>query len=211
MRDVVIEQFEPGIGGRLLKRYMAESAVWDKASSTWTLNRVYIRDVSDPDNPQVTDEFHESVVYPFNEKPYQIISPSQRSRVDALGTSTLYEYIKKKAGSREDRYKMRTEWHVRIARIFSCVVLVLLAVPSAVTFQRRGTMKGIGIAVLLAALMLFFYRVFPSLGEAGVIQAWISAWIPNVMYMLIAVYLYRVNLANRSLREWWHDYRHIRL
>ena len=211
MRDVVIEQFEPGIGGRLLKRYMAESAVWDKASSTWTLNRVYIRDVSDPDKPQVTDEFHESVVYPFNEKPYQIISPSQRSRVDALGTSTLYEYIKKKAGSREDRYKMRTEWHVRIARIFSCVVLVLLAVPSAVTFQRRGTMKGIGIAVLLAALMLFFYRVFPSLGEAGVIQAWISAWIPNVMYMLIAVYLYRVNLANRSLREWWHDLRHIRL
>ena len=63
-------------------------------------------------------------------------------------------------------------------------------------------MKGIGIAVILAALMLFLYRVFPSLGEAGIIQAWISAWIPNVVYTAIAIYLFRVNLAHRSFAEW---------
>jgi lipopolysaccharide export system permease protein len=83
------------------------------------------------------------------------------------------------------------------------MVLVLLAIPSAVTFQRRGTMKGIGIAVLLAALMLFFYRVFPALGEAGVMQAWLSAWIPNFLYIGIAVYLFRKNLAHRSFKEWF--------
>ena len=83
------------------------------------------------------------------------------------------------------------------------MVLVLLAIPSAVTFQRRGTMKGIGIAVLLAALMLFFYRVFPALGEAGVMQAWLSAWIPNFLYRGIAVYLFRKNLAHRSFKEWF--------
>ena len=82
------------------------------------------------------------------------------------------------------------------------MVLVLLAVPSAITFQRRGTMKGIGIAVLLAAFMLFLYRVFPSLGEAGIIQAWISAWIPNVLYLGISIYLFRKNLAHRTFREW---------
>ena len=70
------------------------------------------------------------------------------------------------------------------------------------TFQRRGTMKGIGIAIILAALMLFLYRVFPALGEAGVIQAWISAWIPNVIYTIIAIYIFRKNLAHRSFKEW---------
>jgi lipopolysaccharide export system permease protein len=82
------------------------------------------------------------------------------------------------------------------------LVLVLLAIPSSVTFQRRGTMKGIGIAVVLAAFMLFLYRVFPSLGEAGLIQAWISAWIPNVLYTIIAIYIFRKNLAHRSFKEW---------
>ncbi|MBR3944175.1 MAG: LptF/LptG family permease, partial [Akkermansia sp.] len=147
-------------------------------------------------------EHHDKLVCNFDEKPYQIISPGPGGRIDAMGTSALYEYIKSGAGSKEDRYKRRTEWHVRIAKIFTCMVLVLLAIPSSVTFQRRGTMKGIGIAIILAALMLFLYRVFPALGESGVIQAWISAWIPNVIYTAIAIYIFHKNLAHRSFREW---------
>ena len=139
---------------------------------------------------------------PLEEKPYQIIAPTQDNRIDAMGTSVLYDLIKSGAGSRLDRCRYRTEWHVRLARIFSCLVLVLLALPSAITFQRRSPMKGIGIAILLAALMLFLYRVFTSLGESGLIQAWISAWIPNVIYLIIAIYLIYENLAHCSMREW---------
>lgn len=202
MRGIKIEQFDADTRGRLLCQYMAEKATWNKEKSTWTLKNVHVRRMVPANERPGDDVFHESLECDFNEKPYQIISPSQTDRIDAMGTSALYEFIASGAGSREDRCKKRTEWHVRIARIFSCMVLVLLAVPSAVTFQRRGTMKGIGIAVLLAALMLFFYRVFPSLGEAGLIQAWISAWIPNAGYIAIAVYLFYKNLAHRSFREW---------
>lgn len=200
MRGVVIEQFEPGRSCRLLRQYIADSATWNKQDATWTLHHVYIRDL-DQFQP-VDDRFEEELICSFDERPYQIIGPSQRGRIDAMGTSALYEFIASGAGAWQDRCKKRTEWHVRIARIFSCLVLVLMAVPSAVTFQRRGTMKGIGMAVILAALMLFFYRVFPSLGEAGVIQAWISAWIPNILYIGIAIYLFHKNLAHRSFREW---------
>ncbi len=202
MRGVTITQCDKATRGRPLLWYEAESATWNKQDSTWTLRNVAIRRAAEPNARPQDDELHESLVCDFIEKPYQVIVPSQGNRIDAMGTSAIYEFIASGAGSREDRCKIRTEWHVRIARIFSCLVLVLLAVPSAVTFQRRGTMKGIGIAVLLAALMLFFYRVFPSLGEAGVIQAWISAWIPNACYIGIAIYLFRKNLAHRTFREW---------
>lgn len=203
MMGVSIDQFDPQRRGRLIKQYRADKAVWNKENATWTFSNVYIREMAAPSERPKDDDFHKSVTLEFEEKPYQIISPSQSGRIDSMGTSALYEYISSGAGSREDRRKKRTEWHVRIARVFSCMVLVLLAVPSAVTFQRRGTMKGIGIAVLLAALMLFFYRVFPALGEAGLVQAWISAWIPNFLYIGIAVYLFRKNLAHRSFMEWW--------
>lgn len=205
LRGVIIEQFDDKERGRMLKQYTADSATWNKVDSTWKLTNTYMRDMVQAEEMPVNDEFLDTVVLPFEEKPYQIITPGQGGRIDAMGTSAMYEFIASGAGSRSDRAKIRTEWHVRIARVFSCLILVLLAVPSAVTFQRRATMKGIGIAVLLAALMLFFYRVFPALGEAGVIQAWISAWIPNVGYLFIAIYLFRVNLAHRTLREWWND------
>ena len=205
LREVIIEQFDKQTRGKLLEQYTIGSATWNKLDSTWTLEKVYHRVVHTPDSDDVNpvdDVYSEKMVVDFSEKPYQIISPSMGNRIDAMGTAALYEFISSGAGSREDRCKKRTEWHVRIARVFSCLVLVLLAIPSAVTFQRRGTMKGIGIAVLLAALMLFLYRVFPSLGEAGLIQAWISAWLPNVIYLFISIYLFRVNLAHRSFKEW---------
>lgn len=202
MRDLIIEQFDSERRGKLVKQYTAASAIWNKADATWTLHRVYTRHLAEAGEYPTDDTYEESITLDFEEKPYQIISPSQSNRIDAIGTAALYEFIASGAGSREDRWKKRTEWHVRIARIFTCMVLVLMAIPSSVTFQRRGTMKGIGIAVLLAALMLFFYRVFPALGESGLIQAWISAWIPNFGYLFIAIYLFRVNLAHRSFKEW---------
>ena len=203
MVGINIDQFDTEVRGKLIKQYIAESAVWNKEESTWTFSNIYIREMAAPGTRPKDDTFVETMTLAFDEKPYQIVSPGHGGRVDAMGTSTLYEYIASGAGSREDRRKKRTEWHVRIARVFSCMVLVMLAIPSSVTFQRRGTMKGIGIAVLLAALLLFFYRVFPALGEAGVIQAWISAWLPNFLYICIAIYLFRKNLAHRSFREWW--------
>ena len=202
MHDLVIEQFSEGKNGKLICQYTAETATWNKQDSTWLLTHAYVRPVAEPDVKPQDEEYHEQLVCDFGERPYQIISPAQSNRIDAMGTSVLYELIKTGSGSREDRFRYRTEWHVRLARIFSCLVLVLLAMPSAITFQRRSPMKGIGIAVILAALMLFLYRVFPSLGESGLVQAWISAWLPNVIYLGIALYLIQHNLAHRTAWEW---------
>lgn len=202
MMGVIIEQFDPARRGKLLRQYLAEKATWNKAESTWTLHNTHLRELGEADTRPADEQDVGTITCDFAEKPYQIVSPTQSDRIDSMGTAAMYEYIAAGAGSHDARCKIRTEWHVRIARIFSCFILVLLGIPSAVTFQRRGTMKGIGIAVLLAALMLFLYRVFPSLGEADVVQAWVSAWIPNVIYLGIALYLFRVNLAHRTLREW---------
>ncbi len=201
MKKLTITQFDPQTRRRM-HQYIADRAEWDKATSTWKLTGVAFRQFAEPGVRPPDDELHDELVLDFSEKPYQLIAPTQGGRIDSMGTSALYEFIASGAGAREERCKFRTEWHVRISRIFTCLVLVLLALPSAITFQRRGTMKGIGIAVMLAALMLFLYRVFPSFGESGLIQAWISAWIPNVIYVFIAVYLFRMNLAHRSFREW---------
>ena len=202
MVGVTIDQFDSEVRGRQLKQYRADRAVWNKEESTWTLENVYIREMAAPGVRPKDDEYMATVTLPFEEKPYQIISPGHKGRADAMSTADMYEFLDSGAGAKEDRRKLRTEWHVRIARIASCMVLVLLGIPSAITFQRRGTMKGIGIAVLLAALMLFFYRVCPSLGEAGVVKPWLSAWIPNFLYILVVVYLFVKNLAHRSVREW---------
>ncbi len=208
MRGVVIEQFDGPNSGKLIGQTLAESACWNQLDATWTLKHAYTRAISRSGTRPPDEKYFDTLVLPLEEKPYQIISPTQDERIDAMGTSVLYELIQSGAGASTDRNRYLTEWHVRIARIFSCLVLVLLAIPSAVSFQRRSPMKGISIAVLLAALMLFLYRVFPTLGDSGLLQAWVCAWTPNVIYLGIAVYLYFANLAQRTPREWFHALMH---
>lgn len=209
MRDVVVEQFDETNPGRLLYQLRAEEAYWNKGSASWTFNKVNKRRVINFEDEldfdalnSATDEFVESVTLDFDEKPYQIICPATQGGNDSIGTSTLYEYIASGAGSKLDRAKKRTEWHLRIARIFTCGVLILLAIPNAITFQRRTAMKGIGFALLMAALLLFFYRVFPTLGESGLLPAWLSAWITNILYLSITIWLINYKLAHRSMSEW---------
>ncbi len=203
MVDVEIKQFDPKISGRVLHQLRADKAQWDKATARWNFSNVYIRKVMNSDSARPEDdEYYPLLSLEYEEKPYQILSPSQNRGNDSLSTSILYDHLSSGAGTKEERARKRTEWHVRIARIFTCIILLFLAIPSAVTFQRRGAMKGIGIAIILAALMLFFYRVFPTLGESRIIQAWLSAWIPNIIYIFITIWLFRKNLAHRSFKEW---------
>ena len=96
---------------------------------------------------------------------------------------------------------LQTEWHVRIARMFSCIILTFIAIPSAITFQRRSTMSGIGIALFLAAAMLFLYEFFPTLASAGYLPTWLGAWMPNIIYTVIAIRLFQTKLAHRSFME----------
>ncbi len=208
MRQVVIEQFDEENAGRLLYQIRAEEATWNKKEASWTFTNAHRRkvlcfedEVDFEDLTSTTDEFQESLTLPFTEKPYQIICPATRGGNDTIGTSTLYEFIASGAGAKLDRAQKRTEWHLRIARVFTCLVLVLLAIPNAITFQRRTAMKGIGLALLMAALLLFFYRVFPTLGESGLLPAWLSAWITNILYLLVTIWLFNRNLAHRSLKE----------
>lgn len=197
---VILEQFDKERPGRLLERIEAAKAVWNKREGSWTFYDAYRRNAETESTGG--DAHLAELKLPLTEKPFQLITPTQSQRPDALGTTSILDLLHSRASSSDTRVRLRTEWHVRIAKVFTCLILVLIAIPSAVTFQRRTTMRGVGIAMLLAALLLFFYEVIPALGSAGVLPAWLSAWIPNFLYMGVFFYLFQKQLAHRSFGEW---------
>ncbi len=199
--EVVVEQFDKNKRGSVLERIEAESATWDKRTGSWTFRHAHRRNAATAQAG--ADEYFDELTLPLTEKPFQLITPTQSRRPDALGTTSILDLLHSHGCGGVDRMALRTEWHVRIAKVFSCLILVLIAIPSAVTFQRRATMKGVGIAMLLAALLLFFYEVIPALGSAGLLPAWFSAWLPNILYLAVFFYLFQKQLAHRSFGEWF--------
>lgn len=208
-RQVRVEQFSAP--GKMDYELFGEEASWDASSRLWTFRQAIKRTYSQreprelDDIPVFSGDGYRTLQESYSETPWQLISPNVR--VDTQGTPALQEIIK--AGTTNAKYirSLETEWHVRVARMFSCIILTFIAIPSAITFQRRSTMSGIGIALFLAAAMLFLYEFFPTLASAGYLPTWLGAWMPNIIYIVIAIRLFQTKLAHRSFMEMLKDWK----
>ena len=105
------------------------------------------------------------------------------------------------AGSHERREIYLTQWHHRWAQPFNCLVVVMLATPLGVVFSRRGTTGGVAVTVFLCVGMLFFTTICLSLGDAKYVPPMLAAWLPNLLFGGLALYLFQRRLAGRPIYQ----------
>ncbi|MFW6217625.1 MAG: LptF/LptG family permease [Verrucomicrobiota bacterium] len=74
---------------------------------------------------------------------------------------------------------------------FSCLVVVGIAVPFAVSGVRTNPMVGISKSMGFFALFYVLISVASILGERQLVPAWLAAWIPNIVMLLLAVWFFR--------------------
>jgi lipopolysaccharide export system permease protein len=89
--------------------------------------------------------------------------------------------------------RYRTEFHVRRAGPWTCLVVTLLGIPLGSATGRRGAFFGI-----FGSITLFFcYYVAIifclALGKQGSLSPWIAGWLPNMIFMTFGLSsLYRM-------------------
>ena len=76
---------------------------------------------------------------------------------------------------------------------------MLLATPLAIHFSRRGPGGGIFLAVVLSALMLLVSNIVLAFGEAGTLKPALAAWLPNIGFALLGLYLFRRRITGRPI------------
>jgi lipopolysaccharide export system permease protein len=70
-------------------------------------------------------------------------------------------------------------------------LMVLLALPFALKRQMTGSVSlSFGIAMLIGFSYWVLAAFCFSLGHSGALAAWISAWLPNAIFLLIALYFF---------------------
>ena len=56
-------------------------------------------------------------------------------------------------------------------------------------------------AVFLSAGMLFFSNICLSVGDSGHLRPALAAWLPNLVFGILAVYLFHRRLAGRPIYQ----------
>jgi len=175
---------------RIVDHRFSERARW--RGDHWELEGGWYR--AFPEDGEVVFEVNEGVIElpldpPKNFASREVSLTSADELPDQMSLAELQEQIATLKKSGYDITQLVVAYHSKIARALTPLVMVLLGLPFAFRVGRRGSLYGIGVAILLVLVYWATFAVFHALGQETVLDPRVAAWAPNVMFGLFGVYL----------------------
>ena len=108
-----------------------------------------------------------------------------------MTNAELYNYIQKLRERGAGNVKaFETEWYTRFAGPLGVFIMTLLGVTLSSKKVRGGMGKNLGIGVTLSAAYILFSTVSTTFSVSGVMSPFMSVWLPNIIFLIIAFFLY---------------------
>lgn len=178
-----LEHFEDK---KLVSRLSAKSIKYDSVY-TWTVIDYMIRDF---------DGMRESIREGSRMDTTLTIVPSDFliavNDNETMTTPELHTYIsrQKKRGIGNIK-SFQIEYHKRFASIMASFILTLIGVSLSSRKIKGGMGLNIGIGIGLSFSYILFTTVSSTFAVNGSMSPMVAAWLPNILYVFIAAYLYK--------------------
>jgi lipopolysaccharide export system permease protein len=97
------------------------------------------------------------------------------------------------------RRSMRLEYHSRLALPFACYVFTLLAMPLGIQNRRSGKAAGFSLSIGVLLLYYIVLSALRTLGDKQLLSPFWACWSPNLIFLVLGIYLFRKAAAEESL------------
>ena len=175
----------------------ARTAVYDDEARTWTFTGARLAHYTAVGEVSATSYPDQHVIRGWSETPWRI--HSSLLEADKLSVPELREYLLLNSDfTAAQLAPFRTYRDDRWALPWTCMVVVCVAAPLGIVYQRRGVLAGVAGSILIFFLILFFGNLFLALGRGDRIPSWWAAWTPNLAFGLVGAVLLRVRALNRD-------------
>lgn len=112
--------------------------------------------------------------------------------VQTMTTPQLYQYIERqKARGLGTASLFEIELHKRIASIMTAFILTIIGVSLSARKKKNGMGFNIALGLGLSFGYIMFMTMTSTFAATGTMSPWFAAWIPNFVFILIALYLYK--------------------
>jgi lipopolysaccharide export system permease protein len=134
----------------------------------------------------------------FSETPEQIKSEIKINRLRSVKTAKeaqlsvgeILNYLRLHPDlSRADYALLHTQLHARLAWPWTCLVVVLIALPFGASSGRRNAFVGVASSIFICFAFFILLRLGLALGTSGLMAPWLSAWLPNVLFSTAGIVL----------------------
>ena len=169
----------------LESRLTANKIEYDSAYH-WTIKDYQIRDFHGLEETIVSGE---SIDTTLNITPRDFLISETDHQL--MTTPNLSEYI----NSQKERgigniQAFEIEYHNRFASIMSAFILTIIGASLSARKVKGGTGLNIGIGLALSMGYILFMTISATFAVSGLVSPIIAAWIPNVVFSIIALFVY---------------------
>ena len=177
--------------GAELSRISAREAYFDDTSEHWVFidGRELLLDAETGD-PLRSLPFQEKIFEDFDEDPSLMLALHKKpNELSLFELNRIIETVPPEENPAVHAYEVR--YFSLLAAPFSCLVVVGLAVPFAVSGVRSNPMIGISKCLGFFAVFYVLISIAAILGERQIIPTILAAWLPNLAMLGLALYLFR--------------------
>lgn len=177
-----LESFE---NKKLKSRLTAQTIKWDTLHN-WTVRDYMIRDF-EGNREKIRRGSRLDTVIPIEPRDFLISKNDQ----ETLTTPALRSYIshQKQRGVANIK-SFEIELEKRYAMTAAAFILTVIGMSLSSRKVKGGMGVNIGIGLVLSFSYILFMTVTSSFAISGLASPMVAMWIPNVIYSIIAVYLY---------------------
>ncbi len=184
-RRFSIEKFEEG---KLASKLLSEEIRWDSLKHKWTLYNFYIRDFHN-DAQSITEGRKKDTTLNIGPAEFR----RRENAIEAMNLGELNRFIRdQKMQGAEDIDIFLIEKHRRFSLPFSAFILTLIGVSVSSKKVKGGIGMQLGIGLLISFSYIVFMQFSSQFAISGSLSPFIAVWIPNVIFSIVAVFLYRL-------------------
>lgn len=180
-----MEKFEDGI---LVSKLMADQIFWDSIKTKWTIRRYYIRDIDGLTETITEDNLIDTTI---NMHPEDFMK--RVNIVEAMSLKDLNEFISiAKMQGETNVTSYLIEKYRRTANPFSTFILTVIGVAVSSRKVRGGIGAQLGAGLVIAFGYILFMQFSSQFSISGSLPPLIAVWIPNFIFMFVAIVMYRM-------------------
>ncbi len=184
-RKFSIEHFE---NGKLKSKLLSDEIRWDSLKNKWSIMNYYIRDFHD-DTQTITQG--RSIDTTLNMSPEEF--RRRDNAVEAMNLGELNRFIRnQKMQGAEDIDAYLIEKHKRFSFPFSAFILTLIGVSVSSKKAKGGIGMQLGVGLLISFSYIVFMQFASQFAINGSLSPFVAMWIPNILFAIVAVFLYRL-------------------
>lgn len=172
-------------GNKMDYKLTSDRILWDSTGSKWLIDNYTIRTI-DGNTEKITKGARMDTV--LNLSPSELVI--KKEYYEEMTFAELRRFIEQERikGSEEIVF-YEMEKHNRIASPFATLVMTLIGVSLSSRKMRGGIGMHLGLGILLAFSYILFMRVTSVFATYGNLPPSVAAWIPNIVFTLIGLYL----------------------